>query len=85
MKKKLDVFAQKKAELNTYVAQFEDAISMVTSTIDSLGAINDNINAKIREIDDYEAELAKTKEGLADAKSKNERVIKNFSALLNVD
>ena len=85
MKKKLDVLAQKKAELNTYVAQFEGAISMVTSTIDSLGAINENINAKIREIDDYEAELAKTKEGLAGAKSKNERVIKNFSALLNVD
>lgn len=85
MAKKVDVLAKKQAELNTYVGQANAAISLVTSTVASLGAINENSDAKIREIDEYQAGLAATKSGLTDAKTKNERIIKNFNALLDVE
>lgn len=85
MAKKVDVLAKKQAELNTYVGQANAAISLVTSTVASLGAINENIDAKIREIDEHQAGLAATKSGLTDAKTKNERIIKNFNALLDVE
>lgn len=83
-KKNTDVLAQKQAELNTYIDKANAAISLVTNTVASLGAINEGIDAKIREIDEYQAGLAATKSGLTDTKTKNERIIKNLNALLNV-
>lgn len=85
MAKKVDVLAQKQAELNTYMGQANAAISLVTNTVSNLSAINEKIDAKIREIDEYQAGLAATKTGLTDARTKNERIIKNFNALLNVE
>lgn len=79
-----DVLAQKKNRLNAYVAQFDKAVSLITDAIDNLGVINRNINDTIQEIDDYQRELAETKDGLTVAREKNERVIANFQALLNV-
>ena len=77
-----DVLAQKKNRLNAYVAQFDKAVSLITDTIDNLGVINRNINDTIQEIDDYQRELAETKDGLTAAREKNDRVIANFQALL---
>ena len=85
MAKKKDVLSQKRAELNTYINQFNSAISMVTNTIASLSSINDGIAQKIKEIDEYQAELDTTKTGLVIAKDQNERVIQNFNALLNIE
>ena len=65
-----DVLAQKKSRLDSYNAQFDKAVSLITDTI--------------QEIDDYQRELAETKDGLTVAREKNERVIANFQALLNV-
>ena len=79
----VDVLKQKQSELNTYVSQATAAISLVTDTISSLGAINERIDERIKEIDEYVGGLMSTKTGLAEAHSKNERIIKNFSALLN--
>lgn len=77
-----DVLAQKKNRLNAYVAQFDKAVSLITDAIDNLGVINRNINDTIQEIDDYQRELAETKDGLTAAREKNDRVIANFQALL---
>lgn len=79
-----DVLAQKKSRLDSYNAQFDKAVSLITDTIDNLGAISKNISDTIQEIDDYQRELAETKDGLTVAREKNERVIANFQALLNV-
>jgi septal ring factor EnvC (AmiA/AmiB activator) len=79
-----DVLAQKKNRLNAYVAQFDKAVSLITDTIDNLGVINGNINSTIQEIDEYQQELAATRTGLAEAKERNDKVIANFQALLNV-
>ena len=43
MKKKMDIIDQKRLELNTYVAQYNSAISLITGTIDSLGSISQNM------------------------------------------
>lgn len=85
MAKKKDVLSQKRAELDTYINQFNSAISMVTNTVASLSSINAGISEKIREIEEYQAELDATKTGLVDAKDQNERVIQNFNALLNIN
>lgn len=85
MRKKRDVLKQKQKELDTYVGQSNIAISIVTNTITTLDAINESIDEKVREIDEYTAGLTATKTGLADAKAKNERIIKNFSTLLNLE
>ena len=79
-----DVLAQKKSRLDSYNAQFDKAVSHITDTIDNLGVISKNISDTIQEIDDYQRELAETKDGLTVAREKNERVIANFQALLNV-
>lgn len=79
---KEDILAKKQAELTRYTEQFDAAVSLVTSTIDNLKRINDGIQEKIGEIEDYQSELAKTRNGLDSAKCKNERIIQNFSALL---
>jgi len=79
-----DVLAQNKNRLNAYVAQFDKAVSLITDTIDNLGVINGNINSTIQEIDEYQQELAATRTGLAEAKERNDKVIANFQALLNI-
>ncbi len=42
MKKKMDIIDQKRLELNTYVAQYNSAISLITGTIDGLSSISQN-------------------------------------------
>lgn len=80
--KKSDLLTRKNKELNAYVTQFENAVSVVTNAVNNLFKINDGIAEKIQEIDNYQAELSKTREGLDAARVKNEQVIKNFNALL---
>lgn len=82
---KNDVLAQKKNKLSACVAQFNSAIAMITGTIDDLGRISQEIDDTIQEIDTYQTELATTRTGLVDAKDKNERVIRNFKSLLEIE
>lgn len=82
MRFKKDVLAQKQEELTAYQEQANAAVSLVTSTVDNLSQINDAISEKIQEIEEYQAELAKTRDGLNDAREKNARVINNFRSLL---
>lgn len=84
-KKKLDVLTQKRKDLGTYVQMADTAISLVTSTIDTLKSINANIKSEIEEIEDYQRELNSTKDELNDAMTKNDKVIGNFNALLGVE
>lgn len=85
MAKKKDVLAQKKAELNTYVKMFNSAVSVVTNAVANLSSINNGISEKIKEIEEYQAELNNTMSGLVEARNQNDRVIKNFNALLNIE
>ena len=80
-----DILSQKQNRPAAYNRQFDEAVSLVTNTIDNLGSISHNIAQTMQEIEDYERELATTKEGLAEAKAKNDRVIANFQSLLAVN
>lgn len=80
-----DILAQKKSKLDLYNVQFDRAVSLITDTIENLGEISQGISETMREIDDYEKELAATKSGLADAKAKNDKVIANFRSLIAID
>lgn len=92
VRNKNDVLGKKKSELNSYIAQFQNAVSLVTGTIDHLKEINAGIEGKMQEIDeyqakieDYQSELERTKAGLGNTKNKNEKIIQNFNALLEVE
>lgn len=80
-----DMLKQKRAELNSYLAEFDSAVGMLTDTMDNLSSINTLIDEKVAEIESYESELASTKNSLQTARTRNERVIKNFHALLEID
>lgn len=84
-KNTLDILHKKQAQLANYTTQFDNAVALVTSTINSLDEINAGITETIREIEDYQQELEATRAGLNDAKAKNSKVIANFRALLCVD
>ena len=78
-----DILGEKKEQLNTYVLQFNSAVSLVTDTINSLKTINEGIEATIGEIEAYQAQLQETKQGLLDTRDKNYRVVRNFTSLLD--
>lgn len=81
----LDILQAKQTQLNNYTAQFDSAVALVNITIGNLGEINRGIEETIKEIEDYQSELEATRTGLSDAKSKNDKVIANFKALLCAD
>lgn len=80
-----DVLQTKQRELNECMARFDNACSIVTSTVDNLKQLNSDIQEKIEEIDDYRNKLGETRNDLDKTKQRNEKVIKNFSALLGVE
>ncbi len=82
-KQDADILSTKKKELDIYIGRFTKTVSMITTAVESLEEINGNINDKIAEIDDYVNELNITRQSLGEAKSKNDKVIKNFKALLS--
>lgn len=84
MAKTKDVLQQKQKELADCQKQFGTAISIVTSTVQNLSQINEQIQTKVQEIEEYQSQLDTTKAGLKDTQKKNERIIKNFNALLDV-
>ena len=84
MVKTKDVLQQKQKELADCQKQFGAAISIVTSTVQNLSQINEQIQTKVQEIEEYQSQLDTTKAGLKDTQKKNERIIKNFNALLDV-
>lgn len=73
---------RKKKNLNTYNARFNMAVAAITDIIDILTQTSANIEDTIMEIDEYTNELAHTVKELNRTKEKNNRVIKNFSALI---
>lgn len=81
----VDVLQEKRKELVAYEIEYENAVSIVNNTVCSLEKISENIQMKIKEIDEYQEELSKTRTGLDTARERNEKVIKNFKSLLCVD
>ena len=87
MKRKVnpDMLKRKQSELDDYVLQADDAVSAITDAMNSLETINSDIDQKIQEIDEYQSQLASTREGLDKARIRNQKIAKNFRQLLEVD
>lgn len=81
-KKNDDILSKKIAELNTCRKMFDNAVHVVNTTVNSLEKISENIDVKIKEIDEYQAKLSETRECLSEERAKTEQVVKNFKALL---
>lgn len=77
-----DVLEQKKRELDACTYQYDSAVSLVTSTVQSLKVLGEDIDNKIREIEEYNSRLMETREEYIKMKAKNDKVAANFSALL---
>ena len=84
MAKTKDVLQQKQKKLVDCKTQFDAAISVVTSAVKNINTINAEIQTTIQQIEEYQSQLDETKAGLKDTQKKNERIIKNFNALLDV-
>lgn len=85
-KKKIkDILQQKQEELNSLQEVASSAFSLVTTTVNRLSQINSEIDAKVADIEDYQKQFEATKSGFMETKTKNEKIIKNFNALINVD
>lgn len=80
--KQRDILSKKLAELDKCNTQFDAAVSMITGTITKLSSINSSIDEKVKEIEDYREQLANARTGLLSAKTRNDGIIRNFSALL---
>lgn len=79
---KQDILIRKQKQLGKYQAQYNVAVSVVTSTIENLKSIVQGIDETIRDIDAYQSELNTTRVALSEARERNSRVILNFSKLL---
>lgn len=64
----IDVLQKKNEELKQFVERYDSAVAVVTGTINNLKEINENIGEKIKEIEEYQTELARNmKEELPDS------------------
>lgn len=82
MTMKNDMLASKQAKLNLLNLRYDNAVSLVTSTLDSLESINAEIDTNMAEIETYTQQLLATKDELSKTREKNARVITNFRKLL---
>ena len=78
-------FAEKQqASLEKLQSRSEDALSLVTSTINNLDAINEEIDETINDIETHRWELEATQGQLYDTKTKNQRIINNSTFPANI-
>ena len=83
MKKKKDIIAQKQQVLDTLKSKSSKALDVVTSTIDQLTSINEDIEVTIHEIKDAKERLGETENELIATYSHNTAIINKFKALID--
>lgn len=81
-KSKKDICAQKKKKLTSLHKMADTALNVVTSTIRNLNAINEKIDAEVREIETIEAELNGTKSEMMADRERNSKIVNKFTQLL---
>lgn len=84
-KKKKDILKQQQEKLELYAGWAKSAVSTIHSSLSSLESVVSCIDATVEQVEMYEKELAETKSGLIAEKTRNQKVIQNFRALLNLE
>ena len=84
-KKKKNILEQKQAELSKLQCQSNQALNIVTTTINLLATTNEKIEVEISEISEIERQFRETREALEKTKEHNSKVSAKFKALVEDD
>ena len=85
LKKKKNILEQKQAELGKLQSQSNQALNLVTATINQLATTNEKIEVEISEISEIERQFRETREALEKTKEHNAKVSAKFKALVEDD
>ena len=78
-----DILTEKQNEVSRLARQANEAVDLVTRTINDLEGINQQIDSALSEIDAQN--LAATRAAMSKQRSSNTAIIANFSKLLGVE
>ena len=82
MKNNFDVITQKQTMLKKLQKKSNSALNLVTSTINSLSVVNEQIDQTIYEIAEAKMQLDNTEYELQETKNKNSIIITKFKNLI---
>lgn len=80
-----DILKEKQTEIALLERQADEAVDLVTRTISGLELINQQILDAMADIDNYAAELTRTRETMVKQHRNNAAIIANFSKLLSTE
>ena len=80
--KKINIIEEKKEVLQTLQSESTNAIDMVTTTINRLSSVNEQIDVTIGEIEEAKSRLQCTEDDLNKTKEHNAKIINKFKALI---
>ena len=78
-----DILMEKQNEVARLARQANEAVDLVTRTINDLEGINQQIDGALSEIDAYAQELAATRAAMSKQRSNNTAIISNSAKLLD--
>ena len=76
------ILTEKAAQLNSLMKDSENAVSVITITIDRLANVNERINFTRQEIESYKAELERLDGSMEQQFSHNAKIIEKFKNFL---
>lgn len=80
---KKDVLTAKLSAQSRLANAAQNAISVVTRTIDELTSISNAISENVAEINDYQSQLDDVKTALLNEKGHNDKMIAKFKSLID--
>lgn len=80
--KKTNIIEEKQKVLQSLQSESANAIDMVTTTINRLSSVNEQIDVTISEIEDAKSKLQHTEDDLSKTKEHNAKIINKFKALI---
>lgn len=82
LKKKLDIIQDKERRLGELQNRSENALDMVTKTINNLTTINEEIDVVMSEVNEAKQALSSTENNLVSTKEHNTKIIAKFKSLI---
>ena len=84
MKTKKDTLQEKQTALVRLQSKSNQALDIVTSTINNLTTVNDEIDSTIAEISELQTQLQTVQNDLNSTKDRNSKVVEKFKSLIEV-
>lgn len=82
LKLQKDIIAEKQKELEKLQNQSDQALDLVTSTINGLATVNEKIDVTLSEINEAKANLQSTEDDLQKTKEHNIKAIEKFRNII---